>query len=407
LRLFLKEVMGMKLRLLLLASLLLTAGLSVVACGDDQTVDTSGQPPVQVNLLASLSFMAEIVEPMRRILEEQESFVSMSVEDTTGGPAAGYAIFNKVDRATRELMIPWTLENDAWSSESAASGRFPDGVLGPPRVLLKVGPLGCSGTGTLDPDIVTWLDLDGKTLQGGSRPSARDRDSAAALGINVNHVEHGGDDVTVRELKSGQIDASYYHMTGHNRPVPQLLQLLQEQDGAFYFVDVAPAVAAIHDKFPGKWPFMFPVPLYKGDMKGVYNLSVDPIRGDVSHCFGGQNPYFAVSAEMDDAIAYEIVYQTVKNRADFSRFLAGDVQAITDTLGMTYRPQVDYHPGARAAFEDLDYPYGLAATIAYQKQRAEDHGMTFTAPSAFDTLLECTVPSVDCLEMEKGVRDIG
>ena len=56
----------MKLRLLLLASLLLTAGLSVVACGDDQTVDTSGQPPVQVNLLASLSFMAEIVASNQR-----------------------------------------------------------------------------------------------------------------------------------------------------------------------------------------------------------------------------------------------------------------------------------------------------------------------------------------------------
>ena len=376
-------------KLLLMMSLLATVGLLVAACGDDDdSGPVSDHEPVQVNLLASLSFMAEIVEPMRRILEEQGSFISMTVEDTTGGPSAGFVVFNNADVETRKVSIPWTLENDAWASESAQSGRFPDGVLGPPRVLLKVGPLGCSGTGTLDPDIVSWgPDLEGKTLQGGSRPSRRDADAAAAMGLNINHVEHGGDDVTVRELKNGQIDASYLHMTGHNRPVPQLLQLMQEEDGAFYFVDVKPAVEAIHREFPGKWPFMFPVPLYAGDLKETYNMSVDPVRGEVSHCFGGQNPYFTVSAEMEDDVAYELVYQIVKNREDFRRFLSGDVDAITETLGMTYRPQVDYHPGARAAFEDLDYPYGLEATIERQKQRAADHGVTFEVPQSFVDLL--------------------
>ena len=208
--------------------------------------------PVTVNLLATLSFMAEIVEPMRRILEEQESFVSMTVEDTTGGPSAGWVIFNQIEEDQRKLMIPWTLENDHHLATSGLSPRFPDGVTGPPLVLLKVGPLGCSGVGTLDPDIVTFADLDGKTLQGGSRPSLRHIDAGIALGIDVNHVEHGGDDVTVRELKNGQIDASYYHMTGHTRPVPQLLQLLQERDGAFYFVDVKPAIEAIQEEFPGQ-----------------------------------------------------------------------------------------------------------------------------------------------------------
>ncbi len=343
--------------------------------------------PVTVNLLATLNFMAEIVEPMRRILEEQESFVSMTVEDTTGGPSAGWVIFNQIEEDQRKLMIPWTLENDHHLAESGLSPRFPEGVQGPPMVLMKVGPLGCSGVGTLDPDIVTFADLDGKTLQGGTRPSLRHIDAAIALGIEVNHVEHGTSDVTVRELKNGQIDASYYHMTGHTRPTPLLLQLLQEQDGGFYFVDVKPAIEAIQEQFPGKWPYMFPVPLFAGELKETWNLGTDPIRGDVSHCFGGQNPYFAVSAEMDEEVAYEIVYQTVKNREDFRRFLTGDIDAIVDTLGMTYRPQRDYHPGARRAFEDLGYPYGLEATIEYQKQRAAEHGQSFEPPQFFLDLI--------------------
>ena len=354
---------------------------------EEPTPTAVPQEPVTVNLLATLSFMAEIVEPMRRILEEQSSFVSMTVEDTTGGPAQGWVIFNQIEEAERKWMIPWTLENDHHLAESGLSPRFPDGVMGPPMVLMKVGPLGCSGVGTLDPDIVTFADLDGKTLQGGTRPSLRHIDAGVALGIDVTHVEHGGDDVTVRELKNGQIDASYYHMTGHTRPVPQLLQLLQEQDGAFYFVDVKPAIEAIQEKFPGKWPYMFPVPLFAGELKETFNLDTDPIRGAVSHCFGGQNPYFAVSAEMDEHVAYEIVYQTVKNRADFGRFLSGDIDAIVETLGMTYRPQRDYHPGARKAFEDLGYPYGLEATIEYQRARAAEHGQDFEPPQFFLDLI--------------------
>ena len=93
-------------------------------------------------------------------------------------------------------------------------------------------------------------------------------DSAIALDIEVDQVAHGADDVTIRELKNGQVDASYYHMTGHNRPVPLLLQLLQEEKGAFYHIDVKDAIAAIHEKFPDKWPFLFPVPLYRGDLSG-------------------------------------------------------------------------------------------------------------------------------------------
>ena len=389
----------------LLGAALLATTLLLVSCGSDPTptpppptptpVPAMEEPtptvpmqePVTVNLLATLNFMAEIVEPMRRILEEQGSFVSMTVEDTTGGPAAGWVIFNQIEEAQRKVMIPWTLENDHHLATAGFSARFPDGVMGPPMVLMKVGPLGCSGVGTLDPDILTFADLDGKTLQGGTRPSVRHYDAAVALGIDVNHVEHGTSDVTVRELKNGQIDASYYHMTGHTRPTPLLLQLLQEQDGAFYFVDVKPAIEAIQEQFPGKWPYMFPVPLFAGELKETWNLATDPIRSDVSHCFGGQNPYFAVSAEMDEDVAYEIVYQTVKNRADFGRFLTGDIDAIVDTLGMTYRPQRDYHPGARAAFEDLGYPYGLEATIEYQKQRAAEHGQEFEAPQFFLDLI--------------------
>ena len=344
-------------------------------------------PATQVNLLASLSFMAEIVEPMRRILEEQSSPVSMTVEDIQGGPQAGFLLFNQVDAVERSALIPWTLENADWEAVSAQSARFPDGVMGPPRVLLKVGPLGCTGIGTLDEDILSFGDLDGKTLQSGSRPFNVHRDSGASLGIDVNYVEHGADDVTVRELKNGQIDASYYHMTGHTRPVPQLLQLLQEQDGAFYHADTKPAIDAIHEKLPDKYPFLFPVPLYAGELKETWNLGTDPIREDVAHCYGGQNPYFSVSAEMDDAVAYEIVYQTVKNREDFRRFLSGDLDAIVETLGMTYRPQSHYHPGARAAFEDLNYPYGLEATIERQRQRAAAHGVSFTVPQSFIDLL--------------------
>jgi len=343
---------------------------------------------VEVNLLATLSFMSEIIEPMRRILEEQNSFIKMTVEDTTGGPDAGFALWNKSELDVRKAAIPWSLENNHHMAITPGlSKRFPDGVVGPPMILLKVGPLGCSGVGTLNPDIVTFADLDGKTLQGGSRRSDRLYDATAALGIDVNNVEHGGDDVTVRELKNGQVDASYLHMTGHNRPVPPLLQLMIEEKGAFYFVDVKPAIAAIQKAFPNKWPYMFPVPIYKGDLQKTYDLDVDPVRGEVSHCFGGQNPYFVVSAEMDFDVAYEIVYQTVSNRDQFKRFLAGDVQSITETLGMTYMPRSMYHPGARKAFEDLNYPYGLADTIERQKQRAADHGVAFEVPQSFVDLL--------------------
>ena len=90
---------------------------------------------------------------------------------------------------------------------------------------------------------------------------------------------------------------------------------------------------------------------------------------------------------MDEEVAYEIVYQTVKNREDFRRFLSGDIDAIVETLGMTYRPQRDYHPGARRAFEDLGYPYGLEATIEYQKQRAAQHGQDFEPPQFFLDLI--------------------
>ena len=385
---------------LTIAMFVATVGLVATACTGAASDSPSATPDIKgtaqssslpraeakLSVLAPITLLGDL-EPMRRILEEQGSFVSLIMVDTPGGANAGFAIMNGSDLEERKHLMLVTTEEQAWLATSGLGRTFPDGVLGPPTVVMKVGALGCSGVGTLDSEVLTFGDLDGKTLQGGRGPSRRMIDAATAIGIQADHVGHGGDMVTVRELKNGQVDASYYTMREHDRPAPILLELLQDRDGAFYHVDVKDAVLAVQEANPGKWPFLFPVPLFRGDLQSRWDLDVDPIRQEVAHCFGGQNQYLSASAEADFDVVYEFVFQLVSNRDQFARFLAGNVEATTETLGMTYRPQSDYHPGARRAYEELGYLYGLEGTIEHHQQRAAAHGVSFEVPRPFLDLL--------------------
>lgn len=100
---------------------------------------------------------------------------------------------------------------------------------------------------------------------------------------------------------------------------------------------------------------------------------VDPVRDPVVHCLGGRNPHFYVGPEMDQDVAYELVSTILKHREDFAQYLAGDVAAVRDTLGLVFMPKKVFHPGARKAYEDNRYAYGLKAAVDHLTERAKAH----------------------------------
>jgi hypothetical protein len=104
------------------------------------------------------------------------------------------------------------------------------------------------------------------------------------------------------------------------------------------------------------------------------------VRQPVVYCFGGQNPHWVMSPEVDEEVVHEFVSVLVKNRDEFDRYLTGDVKSVKEGFAQIARPKATFHPGAARAFKELGIDYGLSSLVASEQQRAQAKGQQFYLP---------------------------
>lgn len=110
---------------------------------------------------------------------------------------------------------------------------------------------------------------------------------------------------------------------------------------------------------------LFLLPVKKGAFKESYALDYEVVRED--SLAPALTAGFWVSADMPDEIAYEIIKTALKNIDQFGNDHALG-KLLKEQIGHMTVPQAEFHPGARRAYQELGFSYGLEGIKAHTKQ---------------------------------------
>lgn len=338
-------------------------------------------------MMASLSYMQEIAEAMRRIVRDESEYLTLEILDVVGHQRQ-YIDMSQEQR-NRAFHIGYENTEDLWAaglSEGVGPDEYNDA--GRPMVVMSFGPLGCSGHGTWDENLMTIHDAAGRTFDTDDPRNWIRLHALEAAGLLTQLDPPQGDvEVTTRgsygrtevDIAQRTVDVDVFHMTGFNRPVPNIIQLMTESRA--YMVDVTPEVIdEVRLKYDDIYNTLLPFPLYREDIQQTLNLNYDPVRQERVYCFGGQNPHFVISPDAPEEYVYELVSTILANRDEFDRYVTGDVEALKEGIPLGLRPQSWFHPGAVRAFEEAGLNFGLPASIEFEKERAASWGQDYYVP---------------------------
>lgn len=101
-----------------------------------------------------------------------------------------------------------------------------------------------------------------------------------------------------------------------------------------------------------------PLSVKKGAFRESYGLDYDVVREGSGTLASAFTPGFWVSADMPDAVAYEITKIALQNINQFGQDHALG-KLLKEKIGHMTVAQADFHPGARRAYEELGFTYGL------------------------------------------------
>ena len=381
-------------------SVLLVLGVAV-GCGDDPTptptsaptaTPTATPPPALVIIegLATPGFDQHI-EAMRRIVEDNALFARFRfrqpawvdtmdkeyVELAKAGVPVMAIQYSTIMQESLLGLTPW-LEPDEYQPA-------PVGVIG-------MGAMGCLGHATIREDILTVSDFDGKKFN--------HRIQLPDTGTNtyMRHFELAGVELAdeffrlgneKQELLDEVYDGTHLPMINATFPFGFAHELMVEK--RLYVVDAETELleALVADQ-PERYKFMFPFPLYQGDLPDVLGLDYDPIREPVAYCYGGNNPHWVASPDVPEDVMYDLVFAMMDNKEEFRNYLTGDVDAFIAGLPNILETPDEIHPGARRAYEELGVPYGLSATVSSEQERARAHGLEFFITASMQARLDAS-----------------
>ncbi|MDE2836805.1 MAG: hypothetical protein OXL97_04760 [Chloroflexota bacterium] len=375
----------------------------LTACGEDPTPtptpvpatptptpEAMPHPPVTLNFQGTARTWGEILEGMNKILEANDSFIErITILDVN--PDNAMRAWADMSAEERKYSLIYGLENNVDVNEAGLHPIFADSPLPSGlKAVMSNGPLGCSGHGTWDVDLLSLKDTAGKKVDMDSEPIGPVREEIMrGLGVldSAEITFLGAGPRTVETLKNRNVDVDIIHLTGATRPIPPHIQILTEEET--YIVDVtAEGIDAAVGSNPDVFKSMYPFPLYEGDLADSLGLSYNPVREPVVYCIGGQNPHILAGEEVDSEIIEELVRVILENKDDFHQYVTGDVDSLIDGLPLVVRPKSGFHSGAQAAYESLGVPYGVNAMVEIEQQRAQEHGQEFYMPDYLQDRLE-------------------
>ena len=354
------------------------------------TPEAMPHEPVTLNFQGTARTWGEILEGMNKILEANDSFIErITILDVN--PDNAMRAWADMSAEERKFTLIYGLENNVDVNEAGLHPIFADSPLPSGlKAVMSNGPLGCSGHGTWDADLLSLADTAGRKVDMDSEPIGPVREEIMrGLGMldSADITFLGAGPRTVETLKNRNVDVDIIHLTGATRPIPPHIQILTEAET--YIVDVTTeGIDAAVRSNPDVFKSMYPFPLYEGDLAEALGLSYNPVREPVVYCIGGQNPHILAGEEVDSEIIEELVRVVLENKQDFHQFVTGDVDSLIDGLPLVVRPKSGFHSGAQAAYESLGVAYGVNAMVEIEQQRAQEHGQELYIPDYLEDRLE-------------------
>lgn len=113
---------------------------------------------------------------------------------------------------------------------------------------------------------------------------------------------------------------------------------------------------------------LIPLRVQKGAFRKSYGLDYDIAREEGGTLAPAFTPGFWVSPDMPDAVAYEITKIALQHIDQFGQDHALG-KLLKDRIGHMTVPQAEFHPGARRAYEELGFSYGLEGIKAYEEKK--------------------------------------
>lgn len=115
---------------------------------------------------------------------------------------------------------------------------------------------------------------------------------------------------------------------------------------------------------------LIPLRVQKGAFRKGYGLDYDIAREQRGTLAPAFTPGFWVSPDMPDSVAYEITKIALQNIDEFGRDHALG-KLLKDRIGHMTVSQAEFHPGARRAYEELGFSYGLEGIKAYEAKKTK------------------------------------
>ena len=274
-------------------------------------------------------------------------------------PAAGreqYVDYANASPEKRKLMI---LTMSHLEPALGATGQLPwDKAVPPMKALMTFAPNSAVALFTHDPSIKTIADLAGKKVDIGL-PGSYVYNAQAAL------LKAAGIAEKVQALPSVSISQGWQRLGDKVVDVTGAgiidMRLLPPGPSDFtkrnkvYMVHVPPA---LFEKAREMGTPLFPLPVTKGAFKESYQLDYDVARESAGTLAPAFTPGFWVSADMPEQVAYEIVKIALKNIDQFGKDHALG-KLLKDQIGHMTVARESFHPGARRAYEEMGFSYGL------------------------------------------------
>ncbi len=376
--------------------------LVLAACGGDDPTPTTAAPTATSAPVGGGDGpgMTDIPEANFRMLAQQASYapfiegwremvdigtggrIDFTPQDATEQEAVDFINRNKnlydttIFRLNEDHVPLWDVAEARGLSPSEAADpvvnlNFTGGQVIDPRPmnLWMSFPAACMNFYTLDPDIKTIEDFEGKRVLMGSPgntvlPVARILTRAAGLEGKFTEIIGGakpGFDV----LGDREVDVSGSGIIFAGHPLGSTTAAgnqLAQLTGSFFNVGMSLELIEKAQAENKDWTdngLLPAVRLYKGDLSRSAKVDYDIVRSDDEFCVGSITVNFQVSPGADESAIYHIGRSIAENldvADDFFPFIS---QVWKERLAHTWNPQSSFHPGIRRAWDEAGITYGI------------------------------------------------
>ena len=349
----------------------------VVVTATPTDVPPTATPTATVDpstLTADLRIMRTgfFVEALREMLDRgTNGRIDFTPEETLNTNDAIDFIRNRPDEHPRTLYSLTEEEVLLWN-EGGISGINGRPTYDPqPQFVVSQYPAACMNIMTLDPDIKTVADLEGKRMHLGSGVGG----SAAwlvnmrmvldAAGISGKMTTLVGGKSALTALQDREVDAITYGFLFADSPFASAsptAHTLAQLTGTMHTVDIpSDVIQAVRENPANKaWVdagTLNEVLVYPGYANIAFGVDYDIVPVQQS-CLSGNGVHFGTSPDADEETIYQIVRAIVENRDVGNDYFSFMMPMWGERLAHIWTPQENFHPGAIRAYEEAGVSYG-------------------------------------------------